>query len=34
MFEEVENGVRATYLADVDMGGNIPAWLVSLGDAK
>jgi Zn finger protein HypA/HybF involved in hydrogenase expression len=35
VYEQLEGDrVRATYLADVDMGGSIPAWLVAMGDAK
>ncbi len=35
VFEPLEGDcVRATYLADLDMGGSIPGWLVSLGDSK
>lgn len=28
------NLVQATYIADVEMGGSIPAWLVAMGDTK
>jgi hypothetical protein len=35
VFEQLEGSrVRATYLADVNMGGQIPAWLVAMGDGK
>jgi hypothetical protein len=33
-YEDTEDGVRATYLADVEMGGHIPQWLVQMGDSK